>query len=167
VGSSPAISYRSASYVGMRPLLAGILFFVLLLPTTVAAQQATADVEKLPISLERIRKRLAEVPASETAGLKLDFYVEVHGEAPKIDVFGDFNFTSGSVRYGSPTHAEFLALVTPQHFRAPTVDFLSLAMTGVKALADRELKRRAERERARAREEALNPPGISRQQEER
>jgi hypothetical protein len=163
MGSSPAMGYRLASYVGMRPLLAGILVLALLLPTAAAAQQTPADLDKLPISIERIRKRLAEVPASETTGLKLDFYVEVHGEAPKIDVFGDFNFTSGPVRYGSPTHAEFLTLVTPQQFRTPTVDFLSLAMIGAKALAGLEQKRRAERERARAREEALNPPAVSRQ----
>ncbi len=85
-------------------------------------QNAKLEVDALPISLDRIQRKLAQRPASSGSGLKLDYYVEVVGKAPRIDVFGEFDVKHGPVPYGGITHADFLSLVTPQEFRSPPMD---------------------------------------------
>jgi hypothetical protein len=72
------------------------------------------DPDKLPVSLERIQRALANTPM-----LRFDekdrpiFRVQVFGESPTIeDILGP-DFAKGPVKYGSMTHQEFLNLVTP------------------------------------------------------
>lgn len=84
--------------------------------------------EKLPISIERIQRKLAQAPRSSAnpLSLRLEYYIEVYGKAPRLDLFTDFDLEHGPVPYGAPTHAEFLQLLTPQEFRAPAADFPAL-----------------------------------------
>jgi hypothetical protein len=91
--------------------------------------------ESLPISLDRIRKELAQTPrTTETlTDLRLEYYIQVYGTAPKIDLIGDFNVKTGPVPYGGPTHREFVDFVTPEEFRTRPADLTAF----VTWLADR------------------------------
>lgn len=119
----------------MKRYLAGIsALSVLLLAAPARAQDqappptqtAKLEVDELPISFDRIQRKLAQQPSSSRQGLKLDYYVEVVGKAPKIDIFGEFDVKKGPVPFGGMTHRDFLDLVTPQEFRAPAMDFGAL-----------------------------------------
>jgi hypothetical protein len=100
----------------------------------VAAAQPSGE---LPVSLQRIRRKLAQAPPSKTTGLKLEYYVDVYGKSPRLDFLAEFDPTTGAVQYGSPTHQEFLTLVTPQEFKSPPADLLGGAMALMKWLADK------------------------------
>jgi hypothetical protein len=64
--------------------------------------------------------------------------VDVYGTNPKVDFFKDFDLSpNGAVRYGGMTHAEFLNVVTPQAFRAPSADLLGLAAFAIQQLGNK------------------------------
>lgn len=79
----------------------------------------------LPVSLERIKRRLLDRPAQQTDLLRLQYYVEVYGKAPKVDLFAGFDLRHGPVPFTAPTHQDILEMVTPQEFRSPPVDVLT------------------------------------------
>ena len=69
-------------------------------------------------TLRRIRRELAETPPTHSSGalslLKLNYYVEVVGKAPRYDFLTGFNVGRGTpVQYGAMTHDEFLRLAAP------------------------------------------------------
>jgi hypothetical protein len=79
----------------------------------------------LPVSLERIRRELAAQTTTRERrdGLRLDYYVQVYGKAPRLELYSpQINLTNAPVMYGGMTHQEFLGLVTPEEFRAPAAD---------------------------------------------
>jgi hypothetical protein len=104
------------------------------------AAPANARPVDLPVSLDRIRRKLAQTPPSKTTGLKLEYYVEVYGKSPRLDFLTEFDATSGAVQYGSPTHREFLDLVTPQEFKSPPADLLTPTLALMKWLAEKASK---------------------------
>ena len=75
--------------------------------------------EELSVSLERIKQKLAQLGPAQSSLLRLDYYVQVYGRAPKIDVLQAFDVHSGPVPYGAPTHAELLSLILPPESPAP------------------------------------------------
>ncbi len=77
--------------------------------------------EELPVSLARIRRKLAQAPPSDASLLRLDIYVEVVGKAPALNIFEGFDLHAGPVPYGAPTHSDMIRHVTPEEFRAPSV----------------------------------------------
>jgi hypothetical protein len=90
-----------------------------------ADPEGAARHEELPVSLERIRRELASAPRTTERrdGLRLQYYVEVYGKAPKLELFTpDMNLTTAPVRYGGMTHQEFMSVVTPEEFKAPAAD---------------------------------------------
>lgn len=94
--------------------------------------------EDLGLSIKRIRRELRETPPTQSALLRYDFHVEVFGTNPKVDFFKDFDLSpNGAVRYGGMTHSEFLNVVTPQAFRAPSADLAGLALMAIEQLAKR------------------------------
>jgi hypothetical protein len=94
----------------------------------------------LGISLDRVRKELRELPPVQTNLLRYDFHVDVYGENPSVDFFKDFDLSaSGAVRYGGMTHAEFLDVTTPQAYKAPPADLISLAVWAASQLARKKL----------------------------
>jgi hypothetical protein len=111
--------------------------------TTPSAADQTGDAasSELPVSIERIRRKLAQAPRATGGGLRLEYYVEVYGKSPRIDLFTDFDPAVGPVQYGSPTHREFLDLVTPEEFRSPAGDLLTPAMALMKWLVERGKKK--------------------------
>ena len=82
--------------------------------------------EELPVSLARIRRKLAQAPPSHASPLRLDVYVEVIGKAPALKIFEGIDLRAGPVRYGAPTHSDMMRHVTPQEFRAPSISFGSV-----------------------------------------
>ena len=82
-------------------------------------QSEPLPAEELPVSLERIKRKLAHLGPAQSSLLRLDYYVEVYGRAPKIDVLQAFDVHSGPVAYGAPTHAELLSLILPAESRTP------------------------------------------------
>jgi hypothetical protein len=104
-----------------------------------ATSEATPDPE-LPVSLDRIRAKLAAQPrtAESKDGLRLSYYVDVYGVAPRLEFFApDINLTMAPVQYGGMTHREFLDLVTPEEFRSPAADIPSAIAALIKWAAER------------------------------
>lgn len=96
-------------------------------PDAVRGEPAAREpnVRELPVDLDRIRRGLArQARTTETRdGLRLAYYVEVYGTAPRLQLFtpGE-NIAASPVMYGGMTHQEFLDVVTPQEFRSPAAD---------------------------------------------
>jgi len=126
-------------------------------PATPAPRAAAPiDVDAIPVSVVRIRKQLAELPPADVdSRLRLNYYIEVFGQAPRIDFLAGVNLNPlGAVQYGGMTHREFLDVVTPMAYRAPVADLSSLAYSAMTwAIKRSEDKRRAE-EKKRIEEEA-------------
>ncbi len=96
-------------------------------PPRAAEKATTIAVDKLPISLDRIQKKLATAPATTNiSGLKLEYYIQVYGTAPRIDFFTGFDTISGPVPMSAPTHRDMLDMMTPLEFKAPVMDISGL-----------------------------------------
>jgi hypothetical protein len=107
------------------------------------AAAPASDAHALGISLSRISRRLAADSAARGDGgspLNLEFHVDVYGNAPQLRFFTGQDLVYGAVPGSAPTHRDMLRHVTPQAFRSPRVDFLSLitgaAMYGAKKAQD-------------------------------
>lgn len=104
-----------------------VLGMGLAVPTAAAAQEPeaetaveTADVNRLPVSLDRIKRRMAQTERTEEGRrglLNLNFYVDVYARAPAIELLRNFDLDSETVSYGSPTHREMLEAATPREWR--------------------------------------------------
>ncbi|MEQ1575973.1 MAG: hypothetical protein ABL993_17190 [Vicinamibacterales bacterium] len=90
-----------------------------------SANTNAIDVDRLPIDLQRIERRLRQSSIREERdGLNLRFVVDVYGRAPRILLFTPAdNLSSGPVPWGGPTHKDMLEVTTPKEFRAPIADF--------------------------------------------
>ena len=82
--------------------------------------------EELPVSLSRIRRKLAQAPPSHASLLRFDAYVEVVGKAPAFKIFEGVDLQAGPVPYGAPTHSDMIRHVTPEEFRAPSISLGSV-----------------------------------------
>jgi len=90
--------------------------------------ESTIDVSRLPLNLDRMQRQLRQSTVrDESDGLRLRYVVDVFGQAPRIELFGnrDFSFT-GPAPYGAPTHQDMLRIMTPQEFSAPAANFGNL-----------------------------------------
>lgn len=88
------------------------------------APAAAAEASALPVSLERIKRRMAAVREAGDGRrklLNLNYYVDVYARAPAIEIFRDFDLDGETVSYGSPTHLEMLEAVTPREWRPRAV----------------------------------------------
>ncbi|MCY4633202.1 MAG: hypothetical protein OXG04_01620 [Acidobacteria bacterium] len=84
----------------------------------------TVDASRLPVSLERIKRRMAATERTREGRrglLDLNFYVDVYARAPAIELLRDFDLDSETVSYGSPTHREMLEAATPREWRPRAV----------------------------------------------
>ena len=96
-----------------------------------AHQPAPLRAEELPVSLERIKRKLAQVPPSREFHLRLDYYIEVYGRAPQLDIFESFDLHNGPVPYGAPTHSDMVQHATPQEFRSPPILSLGSSLSAL------------------------------------
>ena len=90
--------------------------------------ESTIDVSRLPINLSRIQRQLNQSTVrDESDGLRLRYVVDVFGQAPRIELFGNRDFSlTGPAPYGGPTHQDMLQIMTPQEFSAPAANFGNL-----------------------------------------
>ena len=86
------------------------------------------DGSRLPINLERIQRQLRQSTVrDESDGLRLRYMVEVFAPAPRIELFGNRDYSlTGPAPYGAPTHNDILQVITPQEYRAPAANFGNL-----------------------------------------
>jgi hypothetical protein len=90
---------------------------------------AALDVDRLPIDLQRIERQLRQAGGerAEFEGLRLRYFVDVYGKAPRIELFApDENLNNGPVPWGGPTHRQMLEIMTPKEFRSPPMDLSAL-----------------------------------------
>lgn len=109
------------------------------------------DATKLGIDLNKVQRGLAiGTPEErlEQSGLRLNYRVEVFGEAPEIDLFTNFDPKVGAVPYGGPTHQDFLNQVTPEEFRSPMINFSALAFWAFGKLGEYNARQQCEAELA-------------------
>jgi hypothetical protein len=107
-------------------------------PPAARGEAGVASAGSLPVSLERIRRELARPSTARRDGLlRLDYYVEVYGRAPKLELFTDVDLAHGAVQYGPPTHQEVLQVITPQEFRTPAPNVGGAVMALVRWLSER------------------------------
>lgn len=120
--------------------------------TPPATQVQPPPFEALGVSLDRIKRELRQLPPSTAkTPLKLEYYVEVVGDAPPILLFKPGELSTGPTPYGAPTHSDVLELFTPIEFRSPSMPISTIAIMGIQKLlaweADRARARRAEEAR--------------------
>lgn len=80
---------------------------------------AAIEASSLPVSLERIKQRLAALPERDGSAnlLRLNTYIDVYARAPAIEFLEDFDVEIGPLSYGAPTHAEMMEAATPREWR--------------------------------------------------
>ena len=110
----------------MRASLIGLL--VLGAAHAASAQQASVDVKRLPVDLNKLTRELRQTAATESHnGLHIRYTVDVYGQAPRIEFFTkQDNLKDGPVPYGAPSHREMIEHVTPIEYRPPVMDFSAL-----------------------------------------
>jgi len=94
-------------------------------PRNAERNTSDEDSNRLPVSLDRIRRELVETTRTTESrdGLRLNYYVQVYGQSPRIELFlPEENLTTAPAPYGGMTHQEFLRVVTPEEFRSPPAD---------------------------------------------
>ena len=77
--------------------------------------EAAFDPATLGVSLERIQTKLDRLPSRDEVSslVRLDFYVEVYAEAPKIDYFQGFDLENAPIAHGVPMHNQMMAVMSP------------------------------------------------------
>ena len=90
----------------------------------VTAQEAHADsqlqeINSLPGSLDRIRKQLDRITESGDKKdlLRLDYFIDVYGQLPEINIAEGFKLDTGPVRFSVPSTSELLNASTPQRYQ--------------------------------------------------
>lgn len=131
-----------------RLLCAGLALALAAGPTAAFAQAAAQEpapvnAAALGVSLARIQRRLAADSQAQRAGaspLKLDFFVDVYGVAPRLVFFEPQELLYGPVPGSAPTHRDMIQHNLPQAFRSPRVDFLGM-IAGVAMYGARKAQR--------------------------
>ena len=93
-----------------------------------AAEEPSVDGGALPVSLDRVKRRMAALPAEEDRLLlRLTTRINVYARAQAVAVLEGFNVeswrsplggrTGGAIAYGSPTHNEMVNAATPGFWR--------------------------------------------------
>ena len=113
--------------------IVSVLGVLLLSPLAQVAAAQDVDGAPLPairlaVNLERVKRKLAALPASEDGRsiLDLNYYLEVYGRAPRLDLLEGFDTHIGPVPFGGPSHADLRDLWTPKEFSSPVADLGSL-----------------------------------------
>ena len=103
-----------------------LVFSLALIPAGSTMAQESSETprlnaEELPVSLERIKRQLDRLPVGdwERNLLRLSYYVEVYGRAPRINVIQNFDIHNGPVPYGAPSHAKMIAVTMSRELRTP------------------------------------------------
>ena len=107
------------------------------------------DAGKLGVDLARIKKGLRVAEAREkmmTDGLRLDFSIQVYGQAPKIDVLKGIDLFNGGVPGTAPSHNQLIEFWTPAIYRSPTMPISTLAYWAASEIFKKSQKSKCEEE---------------------
>jgi hypothetical protein len=151
----------------MRGLFAVVLMLGLASP--VLAQETppvdpTIDATKLGVDLSRIQRglRLAETKEKSTAeGLRLDFSIQVYGQAPRIEVLKGIDLFNGNVPGTAPSHNQMIEFWTPPIYRTPGLPVSALAFWAAKQIWQKSRKTQCEEEIAAYRELVMQGVNVS------
>lgn len=121
-----------------------------------AAPAVRAEVDKMPVSLARIRRGLERTPTYQERfeDFRLLTIQNVYGFGPAFELYApddaaaSVGVGAGAARYGGVTHSEFLAQLAPRNFQAPVMNLSGgvMALTNWAAQKRREAQRRKEAE---------------------
>ena len=120
------------------------------------------DVTKLGVSLSRIQRGLFIAESREKRGgdgMRLEFNVQVYGQAPKIEVLKGIDLVNGAVPGTAPSHGQMIEYWTPQIYRTPGLPISALAFWAAQHFWEKSKKTRCEEEIAEYR--ALVMQGVS------
>jgi len=92
---------------------------------TVVSVNPGVDLAQLPVNISRISRQMRQAEVREERnGLRLNYTIQVYGEAPKIKLITPLdNLLTGSVPGSAPTHADMIRQMTPLEFSAPVIGF--------------------------------------------
>jgi hypothetical protein len=132
--------------------------------TAVQAERAdpSIDASKMGVSLSAIKKGLRTAEDREQAGrdgMRLQFQVQVYGEAPKIQVLQGVDLFNGAVPGSSPTHNQMIEFWTPVIYRTPGLPVSTLAFWAAEQIWKKSKKSQCEEEIANYR--ALVMQGVN------
>jgi hypothetical protein len=146
--------------------LAALLLIVVVASPVLAQDRPPAeppiDATKLGVDLSRISRGLRLAETREKAaveGLRLDFSVQVYGQAPKIDVLTGVDLFSGPVPGTAPSHQQMIEFWTPPIYRAPGLPISALAFWAANQIWQKSKKSKCEEEIANYR--ALVMQGVN------
>ncbi|HEX6162636.1 MAG TPA: hypothetical protein VFZ31_04695 [Vicinamibacterales bacterium] len=124
--------------------------------------ESTIDASKLGVDLSRIQRglRLAETKERSAAeGLRLDFSIQVYGQAPRIEVLNGIDLFNGPVPGSAPSHRQMIEHWTPPIYRQPTLPISALAYWAATQIWQKSRKTQCEEEIAAYR--ALIMQGVN------
>ena len=77
------------------------------------------EINSLTGSLDRIRKQLDRVTEAgkDNDLFRLDYYIDVYGRLPELNIVEGFKLDSGPVRFSVPTTTELLNASTPERYQ--------------------------------------------------
>lgn len=107
------------------------------------------DASKLGVDLGRIKKGLRVAETREkltTDGLRLNFAIQVYGQAPKIDVLKGIDLFNGGVPGTAPSHNQMIEFWTPAIYRSPTMPVSALAFWAASQIWEKSKKSKCEEE---------------------
>jgi len=134
-------------------------------PAEPAAEKESApaiDATKLGVSLSAIKRGLRTAETKERSsrdGLRLQFQVQVYGEAPRIEVLKGIDLSNGQVPGSAPSHNQMIEFWTPVIYRTPTMPLSTLAFWAAEQVWQKSKKSQCEEEIANYR--ALVMQGVS------
>jgi len=131
-------------------------------PQPVPAPDPEIDATKLGVDLARIKRGLRVAETKEiltTEGLRLNFSVQVYGQAPKIDVLQGIDLFNGAVPGSAPSHNQMIEYWTPEIYRTPGLPISALAFWAAQHFWEKSKKSRCEEEIANYR--ALVMQGVN------
>jgi hypothetical protein len=107
------------------------------------------DATKLGVDLSRIKKGLRVAETREkltTDGLRLNYSIQVYGQAPKIDVLKGIDLFNGAVPGTAPSHNQMIEFWTPAIYRSPTMPVSALAVWAAQQIWQKSKKTQCEEE---------------------
>lgn len=107
------------------------------------------DAGKLGVDLSRIKKGLRVAETREKLaidGLRLDFSIQVYGQAPKIDVLEGVDLFNGGVPGTAPSHNQMIEFWTPAIYRSPTMPISALGFWAAQQIWKKSQKSQCEEE---------------------
>jgi hypothetical protein len=133
-------------------------------PPPPPADAQAIDATKLGVDLSRIQKGLRVAESREkltTDGLRLNYSIQVYGQAPKIDVLQGIDLFNGGVPGSAPSHNQMIEFWTPAIYRSPTMPVSALAFWAAQQIWQKSKKSQCEEEIATYRSLVMQGVNVS------